>query len=313
MRFTLKQLNYFVAASETASILKASQNIHVSQPAISSAISQLEETFGITLFVRHHAKGMSLTAAGRAFFVEAKALLNHAAQLQSFAGELANQIIGTIELGCFIPLAPIITPDLCQGFNQTHSNANINVREAHQADLFRLLQQGSIDLALTYDLQLQNNIEFLPLATLPPYVLLSPDHPRAKQNQITLAQLADEPMILLDLPLSSEYFMSLFHIHKLKPTIKARTHLTDVQRGLVASGHGYSLANVRPKNKNSLDGKSLRYIRLEGNHMALSLGIAMLKDNRPSQAQLAFIEHCKKNISNNNIPGMSIGFDEKKA
>ena len=309
MRFTLKQINYFVAASEAGSILKASENIHVSQPAISSAISQLEKTFGITLFVRHHAKGMSLTAAGREFFGEAKSLLNQAAQLQSFAGELSDQIIGTIELGCFIPLAPIITPDLCQAFNQSHSNANINVREAHQADLLRLMQQGTIDLALTYDLQLQSNIEFLPLATLPPYVLLSIYHVKANQKQIELSQLENEPMILLDLPLSSEYFMSLFHKQDLKPTIKTRTHLTDVQRGLVASGHGYSLANVRPKNKQSLDGKGLKYIRLKGQHTPLSLGIAMLKDNNPSQAQLAFIEHCKNNISSKNIPGMIAGFD----
>jgi DNA-binding transcriptional LysR family regulator len=65
LRYTLRQLAYFVAAGEAGSILKAAENIHFSQPSISNAISQLEDTFGIQLFIRHHARGMSLTTSGR--------------------------------------------------------------------------------------------------------------------------------------------------------------------------------------------------------------------------------------------------------
>ena len=64
MQFTLKQLTYFVAAGEAGSILRAAENIHVSQPSISNAIAHLEDVFQVQLFIRHHAQGMSLTTAG---------------------------------------------------------------------------------------------------------------------------------------------------------------------------------------------------------------------------------------------------------
>ena len=252
---------------------------------------------------------MSLTTAGREFFREAKLLLSNAEQLQGFAGELSNQIMGTIEVGCFIPLAPIVTPDLCHGFMTSHPKTDVRVREAHQADILQLLRQGSIDLALTYDLQLQSDIDFIPLASLPPYVLLAADDPLSIAKAIAIEDLADRPMILLDLPLSSGYFMGIFSNHKIKPTIKARTRLTDVQRGLVASGHGYSLANGRPLNQLALDGKALSYVPLKGAHPALTLGLALLKSTRKSQAQIAFIDYCKSRVSDNCIPGMTLGFN----
>jgi DNA-binding transcriptional LysR family regulator len=309
MRYTLRQLSYFVAAGEAGSILKASENIHVSQPSISNAISQLEDTFGVQLFIRHHAQGMSLTTAGRELFREAKQLLGDAERLQGIAGELSDQIIGTIELGSFTPIASIVTPELCHSFMSGHPKTDVRVREAHQADLLQLLRQGSIDLALTYDLELQSDIEFIPLAKLSPYVLLSAKDPLVKKGPIDIKDLVDEPMVLLDLPHSSEYFMSIFSKNNIKPTIKARTHLTDVQRGLVASGHGYSLANVRPKNQRALDGKPLKYVSLIGDHATLTLGLASLNNTKMSQAQKAFIEFCQLQITNNAIPGMIQGFD----
>ena len=308
MRYTLKQIGYFVATGEAGSILRASENIHVSQPSISSAIAHLEEQFGVQLFVRHHAQGMSLTSAGRELLREAKALLARADHLQGFAGELAGRIIGSIEVGCFNPLAPVITPELCHGFMQRHPETAIPVREAHQAELLQLLRQGTIDIALTYDRQLQGDFHFEPLATLPPYVLLGAEHPRANETAISHESLAPEPMILLDLPLSRDFFMSLFHCRGLKPMIRARTRLTEVQRSLVACGRGYSLANVRPLNRISLDGNPLQYIPLEGQHATLTLGILTLADTQISMATRAFIENCRDKVGDNRIPGMAGGF-----
>lgn len=105
MQFTLKQLAYFVAAGEAGSILRAAQNIHVSQPSISNAIAQLEDVFQIQLFIRHHAQGMSLTTGDRQIMDRARALLRDAEEPKSFAGRLPDQIFGSIKAGCFIPLA----------------------------------------------------------------------------------------------------------------------------------------------------------------------------------------------------------------
>ena len=64
MRFTLRQLQYFVAAAEAGSVTDAALNIPVSQSSVSAAISQLEAALGVQLLIRHHAQGISPTAEG---------------------------------------------------------------------------------------------------------------------------------------------------------------------------------------------------------------------------------------------------------
>jgi DNA-binding transcriptional LysR family regulator len=305
VKFTLKQLSYFVAAGEAGSILKAAEKIHVSQPSISNAITHLEDIFELQLFIRHHAQGMSLTTAGSQIMAQSKRLLRDANELKSFAGKLSDHIFGSINIGCFTPLAPIVTPELCYGFMQSFPGVDVNVNENNQAELLSSLKKGSIDLALTYDLQLDSDINFTPLAELKPYVLLAENHPLSNKKAVTLTQLAEEKFILLDLPLSDAYFMSLFSINNVKPIIHARTKHIDVQRGLVANGYGYSLANVRPLNKKSLDGSGLSYVPLLGEYPSLTLGIAVLEKIRKTMAVDSFNTYCIEQISSNHIPGMA--------
>ena len=303
MRFTLKQLAYFDAAGEAGSILRAAENIHVSQPSISNAIARLEDVFKVRLFI--HAQGMSLTTAGAQIMDQARALLRDAEELKSFAGKLSDQVYGSINVGCFIPLAPIVTPELCLGYMQSHDGVEVNVSEGNQAELLSKLKTGAIDLALTYDLQLESDIAFTPLVELKPYVLLAADHRFAGKKTISLTELADEKFILLDLPLSDTYFMSLFGSHNLKPRIYARTRHIEVQRGLVAKGYGYSVGNVCPINQKSLDGSALKYIRLSGYNPSLTLGIATLATIRKTIVVDSFSQFCQAQINTENIPGMT--------
>ena len=305
MQFTLKQLSYFVAAGEAGSILRAAENIHVSQPSISNAIAHLEDVFQIQLFIRHHAQGMSLTTAGTQIMEQAQALLRDADELRSFAGKLSEQIFGSINVGCFIPLAPIVTPELCHGFMQSHEGVVVNVSEGNQAELISKLKKGAIDLALTYNLLIDSDIGFTPLAELKPYVLLAANHRFADRESISLDCLEQEKFILLDLPLSNSYFMSLFDSHKLKPSIYARTRHIEVQRALVAKGYGYSLANVRPVNQKSLDGSDLRYVPLSGHNPGLTLGIATLANIKKTIVVDIFNQFCQEQISSEHIPGMA--------
>ena len=305
MQFTLKQLAYFVAAGEAGSILRAAENIHVSQPSISNAIAHLEDVFQVQLFIRHHAQGMSLTTAGGEILQKARALLRDADELRSFAGKLSQQVFGSINVGCFIPLAPIVTPELCHGFMQSHGGVEVNVSEGDQAELLSRLKTGAIDLALTYDLQLDGDFHFTPLVELKPHVLLAADHRLAGRRQLGLGDLADEKFILLDLPLSDAYFMSLFDGHRLKPRIYARTRQLEVQRGLVARGYGYSLGNLRPLNRKSLDGSELVYIPLSRPNPGLTLGVARLARIRKTIAVDSFSQFCREQINAESIPGMA--------
>lgn len=305
MQFTLKQLAYFVAAGEAGSILRAAENIHVSQPSISNAIAHLEEVFQVQLFIRHHAQGMSLTTAGGQIMDKAKTLLRDAEELKSFAGKLSDRIFGSINVGCFIPIAPVVTPELCHAYMQSHGGVEVNVSEGNQAELLSALKKGAIDVALTYDMQLESDVGFIPLVELKPHVLLAAGHRLAARDEISLAALTEEKFILLDLPLSDNYFMSLFASDDLKPRIYARTRHIEVQRALVARGYGYSLANLRPINRHSLDGSELVYRPLAGVNRGLTLGIATLNQVRKTIVVDSFSEFCREQISSEKIPGMT--------
>src|ERR1700684_291626 len=142
MRFPLKQIEYFVAAAETGSITLASDRVHISQPSISSAIANLELEFGIQLFIRHHAQGLSLTQQGQRFLREAKSLLLQAEELAAAATELSTKIGGVLSLGCLTTLYPLLMPELLHAFKEQYDQVRIEAVAGDQADLFDQLRTG---------------------------------------------------------------------------------------------------------------------------------------------------------------------------
>lgn len=62
--YNLRQLKYFVTTAECGSVAEASRKLYIAQPSVSTAIKHLEESFGVQLFIRHHAQGVSLTPSG---------------------------------------------------------------------------------------------------------------------------------------------------------------------------------------------------------------------------------------------------------
>ncbi|NBT51402.1 MAG: LysR family transcriptional regulator, partial [Marivivens sp.] len=91
LRYTLRQIEYFVAVGEAGSIARASERINVSSPSISAAITQLEAEFGLPLFVRQHAQGLSLTQAGRQMMDQARIVLREAGLIHHLASRLGQR------------------------------------------------------------------------------------------------------------------------------------------------------------------------------------------------------------------------------
>ncbi len=307
MRITLKQLEYFVAAGEMGSIKLASMRINISQPSISSAISHLEREFGVQLFVRHHAQGLALTSSGKTMLREAKLMLRQAQGLYTIAGELNNEMRGRLSVGCMVTLAPMIAPELAHAFSERHPGVTLNMIEGSHQELLSKLRQVEIDVAICYDLQVPADIQFEPLASLPPHVLLSRNHKFARRTSIDLSELADEPMVILDLPQSREYFVSLFESKNLAPRIVARAANQEVVRTMVANNYGFTISNVRPRNLTALDGRKLVSIRLAGEHTPMQIGISTLAQERKPMILTVFEQHCRSMITDAGIPGMTLG------
>ena len=110
--YTLRQLQYFVAAAEAGTITEAAAAMHLSQSAMSTALGDLEKAFQVQLLVRHHARGISLTPAGRELLVASRQLLAQAADLLGAAEGLGTSLTGTVHIGCFSVPAPYLLPEL---------------------------------------------------------------------------------------------------------------------------------------------------------------------------------------------------------
>jgi DNA-binding transcriptional LysR family regulator len=307
LRFTIRQLEYLVAVGDAGSIAEAAARINVSSPSISTAISQLEAEFGVQLFVRKHAKGLSLTPGGQRIYNKARHILDSAVSLHSVAGEISDIPRGPINVGCFATLAPLISAAIRRSFVSDYPDASVSLCEAHHAGLLTKLHRAEIDVAISYDLEIPGDVAFEALAALPPYVMVSATHRLAGREAVHLQDLQDDGFVLLDLPMSRDYFLAMFYNAGLRPKVSDRTTQTAVVRSLVANGAGYSLVNARPRTDMAPDGQKLAYLRLLGDHKPINIGLATMQADHKSRILQAFEAHARKHISTDYIIGMSTG------
>lgn len=306
LRFTLRQLEYFVTVGEQGSIAQASAKLNVSSPSISAAISQLEDEFGLPLFVRKHAHGLSLTQAGRQFLVQASKVLAEANSLNRLAGSISGNVQGPLSIGCLLTFAQVLLPAIRRKFQQDHTEVQVSQIECDQETLIEKLRRADIDVALSYDLEVPPDLEFIPLRSLPLYAVVAEDHPLATRKSVSVKTLVDYPMVLLDLPKSRTYFLSVFESEGVSPNIVERTRDMAVMRSLVANGFGFSVANIRPHSDLSPDGRSLCFVPLQGKPKPMRLGFIVPVGARNILSVDAFINHASQTISEWNYPGLPI-------
>ena len=294
--FTFRRLRYFVVVGESGSVSAAAEILRVSSPSISAAIIQLEEELGLQLFARRRMRGMALTSGGRRIFAEAKKLLKYAGNLRDIADDLTMKVAGSLHVGCLRTVAPALLPPLRRSFEAAFPGVRFFQTEDHHAGLLVGLQNADLDLCLTYDLEAPSDIRFEPLAAYPPYVMLPPSHRLAGRRKILPEELAAEPMIMLDMPVSENYFLSMFQSAGIKPNIIERSKDMALVLSMVANGFGYSLGNIRPRPQCSHDGLSLAYVPLKGGLRPLRLGLMFCRSDYETRAAAAFESHCRRTL-----------------
>ncbi len=293
MRYTLKQLSYFVAAADAGSITAAARQLHISQPSISAAIAQLESRFGLELFVRHHAQGLSLTPTGQRLLAEARHLLAQARDFHEGAIELAGGAAGDIDIGCFVTFAPMVIPGLLRSLRRAHPEIRVRLHEHDIEGLLEGLREGRFDLALTYDLNIGSDMAFEGLADVPLHAMLSAEHRFARRPAVALGDLLNEPFVLLALPGSRDYFLSLFYGLGLRPNLAHESPSFEMVRGLVANGYGYSVMHSRPVSEVALDGMRLIYRPVVEALRPTRLGLLRRRDLRERRIAALFADQCR--------------------
>jgi DNA-binding transcriptional LysR family regulator len=293
--FTLVQLRYFESAARHLSMTAASKELMVSQSAVSTAIAQLEKEMGVQFLLRHHARGLSLTTAGEAFYKRVLDFLAHGTELVEAARQSGTELIGTLSVGCFATLAPFRLPCLLADFEARHPQVHVSVREGEHHALKSALRSGGTELALLYGYDLDDDIDREVVGTAPPYALVAEDHrlARRKNRKVSLQDLAGEPMVLLDLPHSREYLRSILSDAGVEPRVRHRTAGYETVRALVAHGHGFALLNQRPPSETTYSGARAVPLTLTDDVPPLEIVVASMRGVRLTRRAQEFRRLCR--------------------
>lgn len=242
--FTLKQLRYFDAAMRCGSIAKAAIEMNISQSSITVAIDQIEQSVGAELFRRIPARGLIATDLGRQTGARVSAFLDQARVFESDLLSIAGDPTGTLRLACYEPTAPYVLPPLLRRIADSYPEIRIDIMEGDMIEIDELLRTGTVDAVLTYRRESHPENKFVPLFRARPWALVPDRSPLAGRTAVTLHDLADQPMVLLDIPGTRDYFSDLFTAQGLTLNVAHSTKSGAVLRGLVAAQFGYTILNI---------------------------------------------------------------------
>ncbi len=292
--FTLVQLRYFAAAAELGSMTAAARALMVSQSAISTAVAHLEKELGVQLLLRHHARGLTLTAAGEEFQRELRGYLAHTDELAEVARSAGATLVGDLTVGCFNTLAPFEMPRLIALCERDHPEIRIQVLEAEHAALKQALRSGRCELSLMYGYDLDDDLDHLVLRTATAYVLVSGEHRLAGAGSVWLRELAEEPLVLLDLPHTGEWLEKLVVASGIQPRVRHRTAGFETVRSMVAHGHGWSVLHQRPAGTLTYNGGSVAVLEIRDPLPPLQVVLVSMRGSRLTRRAQAFLRAARR-------------------
>lgn len=256
-RYTLRQLECFVAVGERGSIAAAAETLLLSPSAVTGAINELERIFDSQLTIRRKAHGVSLTPSGQYVLEQAKGLLNAATELQDLASAAGQTLRGKVVVGCYSSLAPSLLAELMAAYVQRYPQVEMDFYAGTQQEIHAMVLSGALDMAIAYELTVPPGLERKRLMNAIPSLVLAADHPLASKEHLALADMVHEPMILLDVNPSRENTEMMFAVAGLSPWIRFRTTDFEVTRSMVARRMGYAILVQRPFADLSYEGKPL--------------------------------------------------------
>lgn len=189
MRIDLTTLQLYLAVVEEGSIARAARRAHLSGPAVSKRISELEHLLGVTLLARH-SSGIRTTAAGDALAAEARSVLGTLDRLQAKLSDYAGGRRGSVTLCSGASGLVGRLPEDLKRFSADCPGVSIRVKEMHSRDVVRAVLEGEADIGIHAPHIPAPGLELHPYQAVR-LVLLTPDsHPLARRRRVRLAEAA---------------------------------------------------------------------------------------------------------------------------
>lgn len=290
MAFTLRQLQFFVAAAEQGTVSRAAQNLSISQSSVTEAIKELESDLGVELFDRHP-RGLTITHKGQQFLRHATKILADVSDARrSFFGDPAATI-GKLQLGVTSLVAGYVLSDILARYRRAYPSVEVSAIEDNGDYLEHLLVGGKLDVAVMVTSNLRDRTalqsEILEVSSYRLWLPLG--HRLVSADSIGIEDIASEPLIMLTVDEIEENTGKLLSAFGARPHVAFRTRSVEAVRSLVATGAGVALLPDLVYRPWSLEGDRIESRDISGALPVVQVGMVWRRGSGLPQVARDFI------------------------
>ena len=238
----IAELKAFVAVAEAGSFSMAANHLHLTQPAVSKRISQLEDSVGCQLFDRI-GRQISLTEAGRDLMPRANRILLEMEDVKRALSNLSGEVRGSLKIGTSHHIGLHRLPPILKQFSKAYPNVSLDIQFIDSEMAFELVMQGKLELGIvTLPPEDDMGLNAKPIWTDPLVFMVAQDHPLASEKAVNLKQLANYPAILPSMATFTRRIVeSLFQEYELKIEVPISTNYLETIKMMSSIGLGWTV------------------------------------------------------------------------
>ena len=287
----IPNLYAFVAVADTASFSAASEQLFLTQPAISKRVSALETELDVQLFDRIGRK-VTLTEAGSALLSRARMILQQVEDSKRAIQNLSGHVAGKLSIGTSHHIGLHRLPPVLRAFTRAYPEVELDLHFMDSEEACHAIEHGDLELGIvTLPLEPAKALQTYEVWPDPLDIVVNPSHPLTQLNKITPKQLAGYSAIL---PTRGTYTRQIFEQtmrkHKLELKVGLSTNYLETIKMMVSVGLGWS---VLPR---SMLNKELKILNIDGIKLERKLGIVWHSGHTLSNAANAMSEILKTRI-----------------
>lgn len=279
MSLTLKQIRYFIAAAETGQISHAAMEMNISQSAVTAAIQSLETQLGVKLLER--------SPSGVVPTIEGMRFLNHARNIAAAVAEAERSPLrenrtasGRFRMAITYTVAGYFMPRHHARFRAAYPEIVVDMVELPRAAIEEGLHDGSLDLAvmLVSNLVDHATLDHETLFRSHRRLWLPSEHPFLSSTEITLADVAAEPYVMLTVDEASKTAGRYWELANLAPQVVYSTSSVEAVRSMVAAGMGITILSDMVYRPWSLEGQRIEVRSLRDPIPSMDVGLAWSRE-----------------------------------
>jgi DNA-binding transcriptional LysR family regulator len=240
---TLRQVRIFLCAVKHMNFSKAAEELHITAPAVSLQIKELEEDIGVSLFLRE-GRRVELTSAGEYFLLYARRLVSILKEADDTMERLRGQDARVLKIG-LVSTAKYFVPRILAQFKQEYPKVQIRLDVRNRQQLVELLRDGEIDVAIMGRPPREIVTRVEAFADHPHAFIASPQHPLAGKNNITPRSLSQYELITRENGSGTRYIMETFLAeHEISPIVTMEMSSNESIKQAVMSNLGISFVSL---------------------------------------------------------------------